>query len=165
MLYLLRFLVTLIGATVCGHSVSQQPTADFNADGFDDLVEVELGFGSALPVAGHVIIRDGVTNGVIHQFATGVANDAFGFAVEALPDLDGDLVPELIVTAPRARLGYGPVGEAYVYSGGDGSLLYTVRGANGDRFGFSVQPVEYLPDGTPSPIKTLSNPLKALREN
>lgn len=144
----LRALALFTGAIACVHALGQQPTANFNADGFDDLVEIELGFDAASPLAGHVIIRDGVTNNVIHQLASGITNDAFGFAAEALPDLDGDLLPEIVVTAPRARLGHGPVGEAYIYSGADGSELYRVRGANGDRFGFSIKlPLEYLPDG------------------
>ena len=149
MTILIRFAVSTICALACGLTSGQLLTADFNADGVDDLFEIEFGFDAVTPMTGHVIIRDGITNDVILQLSTGVANDAYGFAVEALPDLTGDLIPELVVTAPRARLGHGPVGEAYVYSGADGTLLYTLRGANGDRFGFLVMPVEYLPDGTP----------------
>lgn len=145
----IRFVLASLMLLSSGMAASQQPVADFNADGVDDIVETQVGFDPQVPLTGHVHIRDGLTNDIILQLATGTPNDAFGFAVQPLPDLNGDLVPELVVTAPRARLGTGPVGEAYVYSGADGSLLSTLRGANGDRFGFAVSPVSYLPDGTP----------------
>ena len=59
----------------------------------------------------------------------------YGYAVSALPDLNGDLTDELLVGAP------GGNGAVYVQSGSDGSVLRTQTGATGSQFGSGVSSI------------------------
>ncbi|RNC80984.1 MAG: hypothetical protein ED559_04055 [Phycisphaera sp.] len=131
-------------------AASQLVLLDVNNDGVQDEVYSSFGIDLANPVSGIVTVYDGATSDLLYQLTTGVANDGFGFVVEVLPDIDADGIPDIIVTAPRAGIGRGPVGRGYVYSGADGTLLYSAQGSNGDRFGMAVStPLTYLNDGTP----------------
>ncbi len=58
----------------------------------------------------------------------------FGHVTLAVPDLDGDGTPDIIVSAPNA-LGRGHVDA---HSGRDGALLWTTPGAMYDGFGWHV---------------------------
>lgn len=55
------------------------------------------------------------------------ANAFFGFAIAALGDVDGDFVPDMAISAYGQDVG-GRVdqGEVYIFSGVDGSLIYTL---------------------------------------
>lgn len=59
----------------------------------------------------------------------------YGYAVSALPDLDGDMIGELLVGAP------GGNGAVYVQSGSDGSLLRTQTGTAASQFGSGVSSI------------------------
>lgn len=134
----------------CQDALSQAALVDVNSDGVDDEIHSVFGVNLSNPTTGLVTVYNGADSAILYQLTTGVPNDAFGFVVEVLPDIDADGTPELVVTAPRAGIGKGTLGRAYVYSGADGTLLYSVGGANGDRFGMAVQtPLMYLDDGTP----------------
>ncbi|MCB1578516.1 MAG: FG-GAP repeat protein [Xanthomonadales bacterium] len=59
----------------------------------------------------------------------------YGYAVSSLPDLNGDLIGELLVGAP------GGNGAVYVQSGSDGSVLRTQTGTAGSQFGSGVSSI------------------------
>ncbi len=67
------------------------------------------------------------------------AGDRFGLAVAGAGDVNGDGFADILVGAPFNAAGGSYAGRIYVYSGADGSLLYTKTGAAaGDNFGISV---------------------------
>jgi hypothetical protein len=67
------------------------------------------------------------------------AGDAVGGSVAMLGDLDGDGKRDMVVGAPRADLGGLDTGAAWVLSGADGSILFSLAGAApGDLFGSHV---------------------------
>lgn len=77
----------------------------------------------------------GVAQGRIHTLRGNAAGDQFGSSVSAAGDIDEDGFADVIIGAPFAEQS----GRAYVYSGKDGSLLRTFKGANpGDLFGVGV---------------------------
>jgi len=72
--------------------------------------------------------------------------DSVGLAVSGAGDIDNDGYDDMIVGAPGAGANHS--GEAYVYSGADGSLLlhFTGEGSN-ERFGRAVTSADLNEDG------------------
>lgn len=65
--------------------------------------------------------------------------DHFGASVAGVGDVNRDGVPDYVIGAPEDRRAGTRPGSVRVFSGRDGSVLYTFFGtAGGDRFGFSV---------------------------
>ncbi|MGH7151868.1 MAG: hypothetical protein ACREIU_14275, partial [Planctomycetota bacterium] len=93
---------------------------DVNADGVPDV-------GAGAPTGNYVRVFSGASGGLLHQF-----NGSGSFGVVAnLGDVNGDGGADVPVGAWLA----GP-GQAFVFSGLSGAILYTFTGANaGDRFG------------------------------
>ena len=119
---------------------------DVDNDGYDDLIvgapqqsldaKVKLdGNGAATVYSG----KDGAKLHILHGAA---AEDAFGWSVAGVGDVDGDGYADFAVGAPfadgkkRSQLDSGAV---HVYSGVDSKELYVLLGKRGaDRFGWSI---------------------------
>ena len=89
---------------------------------------------------GAAFVYSGASGLLLHRFEGVNPYDGFGISVATAGDLDTDGHADLLVGAWRADPG-GSVwaGEAYVFSGADGSLLGRKAGQNGlDNFGWSV---------------------------
>ncbi|MGE5692814.1 MAG: integrin alpha, partial [Candidatus Zixiibacteriota bacterium] len=76
---------------------------------------------------------------LIHQ-KNGATQEAFGYSVAGVGDLNGDGRSDFIIGNYKASPnGLMETGSAYVYSGLDGSVIYQVDGDSaGDNFGYSV---------------------------
>ncbi len=119
--------------------VSVSGYADFDGDGFDDLLigspardTVGVDSGSAFLISGD----DGC---VLLRLDGDDAGDLFGRAVADAGDVNGDGVPDFVVGAPNDDDNGENAGSVSVYSGIGGVLLYRFDGdAAGDTFGFSV---------------------------
>ena len=96
---------------------------------------VVCGGGAALPSQAFFVEPDVQ---VLHTFQDGTPTDNYGFAAETIGDIDGDNVPDFVISAPRDSSA-GPIaGAVYVYSGGSGRLIEKLRGEPFSRFGFGV---------------------------
>ena len=114
---------------------------DVNKDGFPDLIVGAHGADpGGLSQAGQATVFSGKDGSVLHTFNGLSAGDNFGWSVAGASDVDLDGYADLIVGASAADPGgLSQAGQATVFSGKDGSVLYTFNGlATYDNFGISV---------------------------
>jgi hypothetical protein len=116
-----------------GYSVAN--AGDVNADGIPDyLVSGRL----------HVVVYSGATHAVIREWF-GEAGTFFGADVDGAGDVNGDGYGDIIVGAPLASYTYPNAGRVYVFSGADGSQLWTRDGKGEDDYlGWGVGKVGLL---------------------
>jgi hypothetical protein len=89
---------------------------------------------------------------VLYTLSGEQAGDNFGFVAENLGDIDGDGAGDFIVGAPNrfSPMFPFPIGKVYVYSGADGSELFSTESLFGTRAGFSVAGLgDVTGDGVP----------------
>ena len=66
------------------------------------------------------------------------ANDQFGWIARPIGDVDGDLVPDVVTSAPTWGA-TNPAGRVYVYSTKSGKLVWSVDGREGDQLGIGIE--------------------------
>ncbi len=121
-----------------GNAVSG--AGDVNADGTPDFIVGAIWDANDTgSFAGSASVFSGVDGSLIHKFE-GNVNDFFGIRVSGMGDVNSDGHADVIVGAVQ-WLNNG-TGYAAVFSGADGSVLYTLTGlAVGDQFGYYVDDV------------------------
>ena len=106
-----------------------------DADG-DGIPDVAAGGPSGSGVAYIYSGRDGR---ILQSFKSTRSDELFGNHISAAGDVDGDGHADLIIGAPGRDGESTNAGHAYVYSGRDGRLLFTLSGERlGDAFGSTV---------------------------
>jgi predicted lipoprotein with Yx(FWY)xxD motif len=121
------------GASVSG-------VGDVNGDGFADFIvgasdeDTNNGFGS-----GSARVFSGIDGSILYTFNGDSAFDGLGESVSGAGDINNDGISDFIVGAPGDDNNGSGSGSARVFSGADGSILYTFNGDSAlDRFGRSV---------------------------
>lgn len=119
--------------------------ADFNSDGFDDVVVgIPLFDTPVLKDAGRIEIYSGATGDLLASFNGTTAGQQFGSALAVVADQNSDGIPDLVVGEPLfdvpATKPLNDAGRVVLYSGSDGALLQQIAtgSAAGDRFGAAV---------------------------
>ncbi|MCB9761603.1 MAG: FG-GAP repeat protein [Alphaproteobacteria bacterium] len=104
--------------------------ADIDGDG---VMEVISSAPYATGNSGEVVVLSGASGEELHRFS-GSFGAQLGFAIADAGDVDGDGTTDIIAGAPNSG-----AGQARVWSGADGTLLFTLTGENaGDAAGFAV---------------------------
>lgn len=129
-----------VNGDLAGYGVAD--AGDIDQDGFPDfIVGAKIGKNPSGIATGYAKIYSGVDESVLYSFYGQAATDFFGVAVSAAGDIDGDGTPDVIVGAPQENSGgHNDNGSARVFSGQDGSTLFTFTGEHGNiDFGSSVR--------------------------
>jgi hypothetical protein len=101
---------------------------DINGDAFSDFAIGATGFGR-----GRVFVYSGATGTLQYVLASpsGVDAGAFGNAIAAIGDIDGDDVSDFVVGDREDRGGFvfpdQPQGKVFMYSGASGNLIRTIE--------------------------------------
>lgn len=113
---------------------------DIDGDGFADvIVGATQDNPSTTPNSGSAFVYSGADGTELYRWNGEAAWNYFGNAVACAGDVNADGVVDLVVGASQANPG-GQVfaGSVYVFSGADGSQLYTWDGIVDDYFGYAV---------------------------
>ena len=109
-----------------GYSVNG--AGDVDADGFADLIlgawRNDLGGADA----GLAQVRSGATGLVLHQVVGAKAQDWLGQSVSGAGDVNADGHSDFLVGIPGSDVGGSQGGSASIYSGVDGTRLFTFHG-------------------------------------
>jgi hypothetical protein len=121
-----------------GRSVSG--IADLNADGCSDLV-VGADYdweGPGGTHTGRAYVFSGSDSSLVHTLVSAYPESAgrFGWSVSSVTDVNGDGYDDIIVGAHLEDGGATDAGRAYVFSGADGGLLYTLVSAYPESAGY-----------------------------
>ncbi|MFO0982983.1 MAG: integrin alpha [Planctomycetota bacterium] len=112
---------------------------DVNGDGRADVLVGNAWDDAYGTNAGTATVYSGKDQSVLHAFHGDAAGDYFGFAVSGAGDVNADGVPDFVVGATRyVDFLQTGVGYARVFSGKDGSVLYTFSEGADDDYGASV---------------------------
>lgn len=136
------------GASVAG-------AGDVNGDNHDDLFigALRANASDTITQTGRVYLLSGMDGTVLWSQLGEAPQGQLGSGVGAVGDVNGDSIPDQVAAAPGA--GEGGLGEAYVYSGVDGAMLYALRpvseAVSGGTFGtfFAAGAGDVDKDGTP----------------
>jgi hypothetical protein len=107
--------------------------ADLDGDGLDDLA---VGSSHRLQVgsAGFVELRSTLDGALLARFP-GPTDRSFGYAVEALDDLDGDGLEDLVVGDPENFSEPDGPTSVHAVSSADGAILWSVERPSAERIG------------------------------
>ncbi len=104
--------------------VSVSKAGDVNNDGRDDVM-VGTPFESGATTRGRVEVYSGLDGSVLYTFLGSLDDSGFGRSLAGPGDLNGDGHDELVIGASGATVNGISGGAVYVYSGIDGSVLYS----------------------------------------
>lgn len=150
---LIRFIQGAYYSDYLGWSVSG--AGDVNGDGFDDVIAGTYGSSSqGIIGAGSAFVYSGSDGSLLHQWYGTEAYKLFGYSVSGAGDVNLDGYDDVIVGASGNDFNYSRVGEAFVFSGFDGSEIHHwLGGIDRDSFGVSVDGVgDVNSDGYPDLI-------------
>jgi len=106
---------------------------DIDGDGIWDVIAGDPDYTDTLGYStGGAWVFSGVDGTLLYFLSPNSgAQEFFGTGVAIGPDIDGDGHADFLVTAPLAA----PAGAAYLYSGSDGKVKWSLKGSTGNNIG------------------------------
>ncbi len=122
-----------------GFGIAVSGVGDLNGDGHADFIVGAFWDDTNGVDAGSARVFSGLDGSILHTFHGDDAGDLFGLGVSGAGDVNGDGCADLIVGAHYDDDNGLDSGSARVFSGLDGTILYTFHGDSaGDFFGKAV---------------------------
>ena len=120
--------------------VSVSGVGDINKDGFSDVIVGAQGDSANDDASGSAYIYSGKDGAILYTFNGNSAGMRFGSSVAGRGDVDSDGFPDVIIGAAWESSNRFASGSARVYSGKDGTELYTLLGLgiNLDYFSYDL---------------------------
>ncbi len=141
-----------VAGELMGYSMAS--AGDVDADGTPDYIVGAPGFSAITPTPlGRALVLSGADHSLIHEFAPAVLT-RMGTAVSGAGDVDGDGHDDLIVGAENASDSKELAGRVTVFSGADGSELWSRDGKHAwDLLGSAVDVIgDVTGDGVPDQV-------------
>lgn len=127
--YSLRRLKTFMGTSFAGlFGASMSDLGDVNGDGFDDFIVGAPSEGPGFSRIGTARIISGKDQSTIRTHSGRNQDDYLGSSVSGAGDVNGDGVPDVVIGVPGDDSSAVDGGLVLVFSGSDGSTLYSWRG-------------------------------------
>ena len=112
---------------------------DLDADGVQDIYAADWANAAKGPGTGRIFIHSGATGERMLTLTGEAPGDGFGIGIADAGDVDDDGHDDLIIGAWQHASAAPSGGKVYLYSGRDGSLVYTVTSrVPGETFGFDA---------------------------
>ncbi|MGD2069209.1 MAG: FG-GAP-like repeat-containing protein [Gemmatimonadota bacterium] len=129
---------------------------DVDGDGVPDVYGSDWADGALGRTTGRIYVHSGADGRRLLALGGEAAGDGFGIGTADAGDLDGDGHDDLVVGAWQQGSVAPSGGKVYVYSGRDGTLLFSITGkVPGETFGFDATGVGDVDgDGTPDLLLT-----------
>ncbi len=122
-----------------GFAISVSGAGDVNADGRDDVIVGEGLNNHNGTASGSARVYSGADGSTLYRFYGEYKAETFGWSVSGAGDVNGDGFADVVIGARFANEDGVFAGCARVFSGANGSVLYTFYGdRERDHFGISV---------------------------
>jgi len=135
-----------------GFAWAASELADIDGDGAGDLITGAPGFDTTVGAnTGRLYVYSGTTAALLYTFDGPAANTSLGYSMADAGDTNADTVHDIFAGGQGSRGGTSP-GNAYLYSGADGSVIHELLAdSTGSQFGqfFVGGPGDFNRDGTP----------------
>lgn len=111
-------LLTLTGEDAGdGFGIGPADLGDINGDGYDDLVIGAWQYAGAAPSGGKIYVYSGRNHTLLRTITGKVPGETLGFDATGLGDVNGDGIPDLLVTSAWSAINGTKSGRVFVLSG------------------------------------------------
>jgi len=97
--------------------VGPADAGDVNGDGYDDLAVGAWQYAGAAPSGGKIYVLSGRDGSVLMTVTGNVPGETLGFDSTGLGDVNGDGVPDLLVTSAWSAINGFRSGRVFIISG------------------------------------------------
>lgn len=102
-----------------GFGIGHRLGFDYSGDGFEELLVGSYLASQGAPDAGKAQLISGATGDILRTITSTTANEAFGSDTHGCGDIDGDFIPDMVVTAWSNDQGGADAGMMYIIAGID----------------------------------------------